>query len=161
MAGSVSKKTDLIVYGDSPGSKLGKAKELGADYTINVEKEDLTQFCHEITQGKGVDVVLECSGAERAAQQGLALLRKQGKYTQIGIFGSAITFDLDQLVYKEVKIVGSFSQKYIPWEKAIALASQGKIKVKPLVTHLLPLEKWKEGFEKFESGEAIKVVFTL
>jgi len=144
---------------DKKRLKLGK--ELGADYIVNVEKEDLRQICRDITKGHGVDVVLECSGSEEAAQQGIELLRKQGKYTQIGIFGSPITFDLDQLVYKEIKATGSFSQKYIPWEKAIALASQGKIKVKPLVTHLLPLEKWEEGFQKFESGEAIKVVFTL
>jgi L-iditol 2-dehydrogenase len=152
----------VILTGLSRDKKrLELGKELGADYVINVEKDNLVDLCHDITKGQGIDVVLECSGAEKAAQQGIALLRKQGKYTQIGIFGSPITFDLDQLVYKEIKATGSFSQKYIPWEKAISLASQGKIKVKPLVTHLLPLEQWREGFEKFESGEAIKVVFTL
>jgi len=141
--------------------RLALGKELGADYTVNVEKENLRQICQDITRGKGIDVVLECSGSERAAQQSFELLRKQGKYTQIGIFGSAININLDKLVYNELKVTGSFSQKYIPWEKAIALASQGKIKVKPLVTHLLTLQKWEEGFKKFESGEAIKVVFTL
>ena len=139
--------------------RLGLARELGADLTVNIDTEILEEELKKNMNSEEVDVFLECSGKQSALRLGLELLRKQGKYTQIGIFGSPIDVDMDQLVYKEIRATGSFSQKYTAWAEAIRFASSGKIKVRPLITDILPLEKWAEGFRKFESGEAIKVVF--
>ena len=127
--------------------------------TINVDSEDVIEKIRQCFNKNNVDTVLECSGKQDAVRLGLELLKKQGKYTQIGIFGSPVNVDLDLLVYKEIRAMGSFSQKFTAWKEAIRLASQGKIKARPLITHVLPLNQWQEGFEKFESGEAIKVVF--
>ncbi|UCC40729.1 MAG: zinc-binding dehydrogenase [Candidatus Aminicenantes bacterium] len=139
--------------------RLVLAKELGADVTVNISKENLSEMVQEMTEGKGVDVALECSGSEDAAKSCLDLLRRQGKYTQIGIFGHPISFDLDKVLYGEIKVIGSFSQKYTAWDAAIKLFSQGKILAKPLVTDILPLEQWEEGFSRSFEGQAIKVVF--
>jgi len=139
--------------------RLDLAKELGADATVDVSRGDLTDIVLDMSNGEGVDVALECSGAEEAAKECLELLRKQGKYTQIGIFGHPVTFDLDRVLYGEVRLIGSFSQKYTAWSAAIKLFSQGKILTKPLVTDILPLEQWEEGFRRSFEGKAIKVVF--
>lgn len=139
--------------------RLDLAKELGADVTVDVSRGDLTDIVLDMSNGEGVDVALECSGAEEAAKECLELLRKQGKYTQIGIFGHPVTFDLDRVLYGEVRLIGSFSQKYTAWSAAIKLFSQGKILTKPLVTDILPLEQWEEGFRRSFEGKAIKVVF--
>lgn len=139
--------------------RLELGKKLGADVTIDVDTSDLIQVVKDITHGCGVDVVLECSGAASAARAGFELVRKQGKYTQVGLFGSPIEVDLSQLAYKELQVTGSFSQKYMAWEEALLLVSQGKIDVNPLVTDIMPLTDWKEGFRRFEEGEAIKVLF--
>ncbi|MCP4707000.1 MAG: alcohol dehydrogenase catalytic domain-containing protein [Planctomycetes bacterium] len=139
--------------------RLALAKELGADVAVDVSKDDVGEIVMELSKGAGADIVLECSGAEKAAQMGLDLLRRQGKYTQIGIFGKPITFDLDKVLYGEVQLIGSFSQKFTAWKEAIKLFGQGKILAKPLVTDLLRLEDWEEGFRKCFAGEAVKVVF--
>lgn len=140
-------------------SRLSLGVELGADHTVVNGEDDLAGLVGSLSGGEGVDTVLECSGAQTAAQTGISLVRRQGKYTQVGIFGGPVTVDLAQLVYKEIRMTGSFSQKFLAWEAAIRLCSQGKIKARPLVTDVLRLEQWEEGFERFESGEAIKVVF--
>jgi L-iditol 2-dehydrogenase len=140
-------------------NRLMLARELGAYRTINVSKEDLNAVINEITQGKGVDIALECSGNQSAAESCLNLLRRQGKYTQIGIFGKPVTIDLDKVLYGEIQMTGSFSQKHLAWKAAIELASQGKILARPLVTDILPLESWEEGFKRSFEGKAIKVVF--
>ena len=70
-------------------------------------------------------------------------------------------FDLDQVLYKELRFTGSFSQKFWGWEKALELCASGKIKVKPIITHSFKLSQWQEAFDLFESGEAIKVVFEI
>ncbi len=139
--------------------RLELARRLGADFIIDVTQESLKELVDEITGGEGVDVALECSGAEEAARDCLELLRRQGKYTQIGIFGHPITFDLDKVLYKEIKLIGSFSQKFTAWKAALKLFSQGKILALPLVTDILPLEEWEKGFQRSFEGEAIKVVF--
>ncbi len=139
--------------------RLELGQKLGADYTLS--GEGVEEQVMEITGGQGVDVVLECSGAEAAAQQGIRMVRREGKYTQVGIFGKLIKLDLDQVLYKEIRVSGSFSQKYIGWEKALALCAQGKIKVAPLITHTFPLSSWQEAYRLFEKGEAIKVIFDM
>jgi len=58
-----------------------------------------------------------------------------------------------------LELIGSFSQKHSAWKQAVRLFSQGKIVAKPLVTDILPLEQWEEGFRRSFAGEAVKVVF--
>jgi L-iditol 2-dehydrogenase len=139
--------------------RLALAKELGADLTVDVSRENLSEIVMNMTGVEGVDIALECSGSESAAKQCLELLRRQGKYTQIGIFGRPVLFDLDKILYREIRLVGSFSQKFTAWKEAIKLFSQGRIQAKPLVTDMLPLEQWEEGFKRCFEGKAIKVVF--
>lgn len=137
--------------------RLELGTKLGADHVFSGNGIEKAVEC--ITHGKGVDVILECSGAEPAARLGMKLIRREGRYTQIGIFGRPIQFDLDQVLYKEIRFIGSFSQKFLGWEKALELCAQGKIQVAPLITHRFPLTAWAEAFDLFERGEAIKVVF--
>lgn len=138
--------------------RLELGRTLGADFilTDNAEAEIM-----KMTNGCGVDVALECSGAETAANLCLSALRREGSLTQVGICGRPIKYDLDKVLYKELRLTGSFSQKYWGWEKALELCSTGRIKVKPLITHHFPLVEWQRAFDLFESGEAIKVVFDL
>ncbi len=57
--------------------RLDKATEVGMDYVINLQKENLKDKVNELTNGYGADVLLECSGSIHAANQGLDLLRKK------------------------------------------------------------------------------------
>lgn len=139
--------------------RLALAQALGADYIINVSEMNIENEIKTITNNKGVDIALECSGNQRAAADCLTLLRRQGKYTQIGIFGKSITLDLDRVLYGEIQLTGSFSQKYTGWKAALELASLGKIQARPLITDILPLEEWEKGFKRSFAGKAIKVVF--
>ena len=139
--------------------RLELGLKLGADYAIS--GENTAEKIEEITEGRGVDVVLECSGAGAAANLGLDAVRREGKYTQVGIFGKPITFDLDKVLYKEIRLTGSFSQKYLGWKRALELCSRGRIEVSPLITHTYPLTSWEEAYHVFESGEAIKVIFNM
>ncbi|MCJ7751979.1 MAG: zinc-binding dehydrogenase [Armatimonadetes bacterium] len=149
----------ILLGTERDAKRLALGAELGADHILAGHK--VADRVLELTKGEGVDVVLECSGAEAAAQLGLGVLRREGKFTQIGIFGRPIQFDLDQVLYKEVRLIGSFSQKYLGWERALRLCSQGEIKVAPLITHSFPLDSWEKAFSLFARGEAIKVVFEM
>jgi L-iditol 2-dehydrogenase len=140
-------------------ARLEIGRNLGADFTIDVTQPDAEGDIKQFGGGGGIDVVLECSGAPEAVQQGLRLIKKRGRFVLVGICGQPFELDFDQILYKELVVQGMFSHKYDAWERAIALAAQGLIKAKPLITDILPLSEWERGFRRFEEREALKVIF--
>jgi len=143
------------VSGDE--KRLQLAKELGADYTIRADKVDAVETIKEFTDGYGADVVLECSGAAAGASLALNIVRKRGKYTQMGLFGQPIKIDFELIAYKELQVTGFVSQKRSSWERAIKLMEHGKISTKPLISHQLPLDDWRCAFEMFEQRAGVKL----
>jgi L-iditol 2-dehydrogenase len=116
---------------DVDDHRLKLAVELGADYTVNVQRDDPATLIADITQeGLGADVVYECSGAGLAAAQLLTLVRRRGRYVQIGLFGAPIAWDLDQLCYRELTVTGSFASIPSSWSKALRLMGEGKVQAK-------------------------------
>jgi L-iditol 2-dehydrogenase len=150
-----------IILAGTPAdtARLELGRELGADYIVDATQPDAAQNIRDLAGSRGIDVVLECSGAAAAARLGLQLIKKRGRYILVGIAGRPFEFDLDQVLYKELVVKGMFSHKYEAWEKAIALAAQGAIKATPLITDVLPLSEWEQGFRRFEERKAIKVIF--
>ncbi len=138
--------------------RMKLALELGADYIINVQEQDAREEIKKITGGTGADVVLECSGSEAAFDLDLDLIKKAGRFTQIGIYDRKITADIDKMLLKEIRFVGSFSQKYSSWVRAIDLMSRGLVKVDKIVSAKLPLSEWKKGFEMIENKTGMKVL---
>ncbi len=116
------------------------------------------EFVNEITQGIGVDVVLECSGAPQAARSGLEVIKKQGVFTQIGLFGKPFEIDFERIAYKELRVSGSFSQRWTAWETSLKLLERGTVQTGPLVTDIHAINEWQEAFAKFESKQSAKVV---
>lgn len=141
--------------------RLDKAKELNIDYAVNTQEEDIKEVVNGLTDGYGADVVFECSGAIPAAKQGLDLLRKKGQYSQVGIFAQPeVSFDMEKVIQKEIRVVGSRSQKPADWGPSLALMNDGSVNAKAMVTHEFDITQWEEAYEVIKSGEAIKVLLT-
>ncbi len=138
--------------------RLKLAKELGAAHVVNVQKEPLADVLAKLTNGAGVDVVLECSGSERAVESGMLALKRRGRYTQIGLFGKPITFNFELVNYRELQVTGSLGSTYSSWEKALALMASGAVRTGPLISHRIPLKEWKSAFEMFEKKEGLKLL---
>ena len=138
--------------------RLAKASELGADYVVNLQKEDMPALVNSLSDGYGADVFLECAGAPPAADLGLNLLRKSGRYTQVGLFGRPINLDFEKIAYKELIVTGTFSQKWTAWKIALRLLNQGKVRTSPLISDILPLAEWETGFKKHRAKEGLKII---
>jgi len=138
--------------------RLEFAKKLGADRIINIQKEDIYQVIQEETYGSGVDVVFECSGSPSAIKSNMDLIKKRGRYNQIGLTEKMTSLDFSQICYKELKVTGSLGSIWTSWENAISLVKNDKVDLKCLVSHQFPLLSWKEGFNIFENKKGIKIV---
>lgn len=157
-----SRGATVIIAGLSHDQiRLSKAEELGIDYAIDIQKRDLKEFVHGLTDGYGADVVYECSGAIPAAGLALDLLKKKGQYGQVGIFAKPeIEFDLEKIIQKEIRVVGSRSQKSSDWEPSLELMNSGRVNARSMVTHEFPITEWEKAYQAIKKGDAIKVLLT-
>lgn len=138
--------------------RLRVAKDLGADVTINVERDDPLPIIDECTQGEGVDTVILAVGSPAAIDQAFNVIRRLGNMVVIGFPEGSIQVPWHKVYAKVVKIYGSLgAHDWRSWERALRCISSGAIKVSDLITHKLPLDKWRQAFEIFDSKEGIKV----
>lgn len=136
--------------------RLEMAKELGADYAVNVQETDLSEFLQSITDGNGADVVLECSGAAPAINAALLAVKKRGYFVQIGLPGKKIEFDIEKVCYKELKFSGSLGSRKHSWKRALKLMKQEKVNLEVLANVQLPLTEWETAFVRFEKKDGCK-----
>lgn len=141
-------------------ARLELAQTLGADLTLNVEEGTTPQVVAELTNGVGADVVFECAGVGASARSCLDLVRRRGRYGQVGLFGKPITLDLDLVCYKELEVHGSFAHLPSAWRKALKLMASGQVQTRPLVSSILPITEWQAAFAAFERREGLKQVLT-
>ncbi|NWG02754.1 MAG: zinc-binding dehydrogenase [Syntrophaceae bacterium] len=141
------------------GVRFEKARELGADFTINVDQEDPVRKVLEMTDGLGVDLLIETSGGSKAIYQAFDMVRRLGRVCAIGISGrDEIPIPYDRGIFKALRYDFCFSSSWTAWEKAISLISKGLLPAQKFITHKLPLEKWEEAFHLLESLQAAKVI---
>ncbi len=131
-------------------TRLRLARELGADRTANVEKEDLVRVAKEMTGGVGFDAVVENTGAASAVEQAFDIVRPGGRVmiSGGGIRGG-INAQLDtwKIIVKELDVLGEISHVWTSWRTAISLVSTGRVNLKPLLSHTYPLEQWEKAFD--------------
>jgi L-iditol 2-dehydrogenase len=150
----------VVVLGTSVDAhRLALARKLGADYTLDVQNADPAQLIGDITpEGKGADVVYECSGAGPAAMQLLQLVRRGGRYVQIGLFGKPVAWDLDQVCYRELTVTGSNASIPAAWTRALQLMASGQVQTAPLISDSYPVTEWRSAFEQFQSKQGVKTL---
>jgi L-iditol 2-dehydrogenase len=138
--------------------RLALARELGATRTIDITEEDPAPIVHELTGGWGADIVFECSGAGPAALGLLHHVRRGGQYAQIGLFGRPVSWDLDRVCMKELRVTGSNATVPSAWQTALRLLAEGSVRTAPLISDVYPLSAWQDAFHRFEQRDGIKLL---
>lgn len=147
----------IVAGTTADAGRLALAAQLGAARTVDVLQENLEEVVRAETKGAGVDVAFEVAGAAPSAKACLDALRPLGQYTQVGHFGREITVPFDRIGFKQLRVAGSVGYTAATWTRTMQLLAQG-LRPSRIVTHRLPLARWREGFELFERKEAVKVL---
>jgi len=145
---------------DTSEYRLNLACKLGADHVSRVSADDLEAQVKDTTDGQGVDVVLEMSGAPSAIQQAMRLARPGGRVSLMGIPSRAVSLDIaEDVIFKGLTIQGVVGRRlYETWYTMKSLLSTGALDVSPILTHRLPFEEWERGMDLMRSGQCGKVV---
>jgi L-iditol 2-dehydrogenase len=151
--------TRVVVLGTAhDADRLELALRLGAEGAMTVDDPDGLTAAVERQLGGLPDVAIECSGAAPAAATLLTLVKKAGRFIQLGLYGRPITLDLDQVCYKALQLSGSFATTPSSWYRAIDLAGSGAVSLKAIVGATYPLAEWEAAFGAVEARVPGKVL---
>ncbi|KAK7060544.1 hypothetical protein VNI00_001310 [Paramarasmius palmivorus] len=103
---------------------------------------------------KAIDLVIDASGAEVSIQTAFYVVKIGGIFVQVGMGKPENTIDLGMLMVKELVYKGSFRYGPGDYTLAIALVSQGKIDLKPLVTHRYTFQEALTAFQATRAGKS-------
>jgi L-iditol 2-dehydrogenase len=144
---------------DLEDHKLGMAKQLGADVTLNPRNCDAVKEVLDATGGRGADVALEAVGATEPINTAIRGVRKGGTVTLIGNVTPKIELHLQQVVTREIRLQGSCASAG-EYPACIDLLASGAIKVQPIISATAPLEEGASWFGRLYGHEAnlMKVV---
>lgn len=141
--------------------RLEMAKRLGADQVINIDTDDLVRSIMESTDQRGVDAaVISTAGSPNSLAEAMDMVRPGGRIVIVGLTGGLESqINAEKIVFKDLQVSGSFSSPNV-WEEAIELMQSRRIKVKPLITHTMPLKDFEKAFKLLESRKqnVIKIV---
>lgn len=151
-----------VIVTDLLEARLYWARSLGADLALNA-KGDVAKMVHQLSAGRGADVVVLIAGAAEPVAQALGYVRDGGT---INVFagippGSSILLDVNQIYHREITVMGSYSSSPVELREAIDLLARGAVRVKGFVTHRLPLAKLAHAIELARRREALKVFIAM
>ena len=137
-----------VITTASSDEKLAKARELGADETINYTRDDWPKEVRRLTDRKGVDVVVEHTGA--ATWPGsISALKNNGRLVTCGATsGFDARTDLRQVFYRHLTLLGSFMGSKSELVEAMKFVAAGKIR--GVVDRVLPLSEARQAHELIE-----------
>ena len=137
-----------VITTASTDEKLAKARELGADETINYTRDDWPKEVRRLTNKKGVDVVVEHTGA--ATWPGsISSLKNSGRLVTCGATsGFDARTDLRQVFYRHLSLLGSFMGSKGELVEAMKFVREGRIRA--VVDRVLPLNEARQAHELIE-----------
>ena len=138
-----------VITTASTDEKLAHARELGADETINYTSNDWPKEVKRLTDRKGVDVVVEHTGA--ATWPGsISSLKNNGRLVTCGATsGYDARTDLRQVFYRNISLLGSFMGSKAELLEAMKFVEAGKIRA--VVDRVLPLSEARQAHELLEN----------
>ena len=144
----------------SSGEKLARARELGADVTVNHAEEDVARVVRSQTGKRGVEVVIDNVGAATWTKS-LGALCKGGRLVTCGATsGPMVETDVRRLFWNQWQILGSTMGSDEEYSAVTDEFNRGRLR--PVVDSVFPLERGAEAFARLaEAGQFGKIVVTI
>jgi len=150
-----------VVATDVSEYRLEVARRLGATEAILAD-DYAPDRLREFTGGCLADLVVLCTGAPQAVAQGLRSVERGGTVLFFAAAGrdDAIPSPINDIFWRsEVTLTSSYAGSPQDYQDALDLIASGRLNVKDMITHRLPLERAQEGFRLVaEADRSMKVI---
>src|SRR6201991_1077401 len=141
-------------------NRLKIGLELGADYVVNAKTEDPVAAVRRLNGGKGVDYVVECSGAPDAVNEAARMVNRGGKICLAAFPHKPAEVDIAYLVRNNIYVFGIRGEGKSATHRAEAFMAQKRFDATKVHTHTFALEDLPEAlrYARERVEDAIKVV---
>ncbi len=145
-----------IVVVEKQQDRRNLALNMGANIAIAPDA-DLTKQLFNLAP-YGYAIVIDATGVPEIIQPALQFLKPRGQYLQFGVTSKGVTVQWEpyDIYHKDLTIIGSFALCYT-FQPAVAWLANRVVEVEPLVSHILPLGEFQQGFRDFADGKTLKV----
>jgi 2-desacetyl-2-hydroxyethyl bacteriochlorophyllide A dehydrogenase len=166
--GRVTKGEDVLVIGGGPigllvamvarhaggritiseinENRLAYAARLGFA-TLNPKTADVAKTIHEVTGGKGADVVFEVSGSQSGVDLMTAAAATHGRIVMVAIHAAKPQIDLFQFFWRELEMIGARVYHRADYDQAMQLLADGVVDCESFITDIQPLDAIQSAFE--------------
>ncbi len=139
-----------VIVTSSSADKLARARQLGADETIDYGSEDVARAVRALTGKRGVDLVVETAG-NATWMASLRSAAKGGRVVTCGATtGPSPAEEIRLVFWNQLSILGSTMGSRHDWDGMLRAVSGWQLR--PVVDSVLPLEQGRDGYERLARG---------
>jgi len=153
-----------VIMVGAPEHRLELAKRFGVDETINIEQvktaNERVQTILNLTEGRGADMVIDCTGIPAAVPEGIDMVRRGGTFLEIGCFTDRGTVPVNPQywVFKDIRILGQWYAGPQQYDRDLTLIESRKFPYEKMVTHKFTIEEAQRALAASEKLEPLKAV---
>jgi L-iditol 2-dehydrogenase len=149
--------TEAVLIGRRE-ERLDLARRFGVQHIINSRSSDALEMIRSLTDGRGADAVIECTGMQKVWEDAPSMVRRGGT---VSFFGGLpadahVCFTAARLHYDEVRLLSPFHFTPGAVKSAYELLASEQIDPRPLITSTVPLSDIAHVFTRLDHGEGIK-----
>ena len=142
--------------------RIDLARRLGADQVLNPQKEDVYSILAGLEPG-GVDVTMEMSGHPSQLDLAIESTRSGGRISLLGVYADRLRFvDMNKVIFKGLSLRGVTGRHlWRTWEQMHELLGDGKMDLRPIITHEMHFTEIEQAMRLLKRGEAGKIVLSF
>ncbi len=149
-----------VILTGTRDNRLKMGLELGADHVVNVTKEDVVEAVRRLNKGKGVDYVVECSGAPEAVNEAVRMVNRGGRICLAAFPHEPTPVDVAHIVRNNIYMFGIRGEGRSATHRAEAFMAQKRFDATKVHTHTFALQDLPTAlrYARERIDDAIKVV---
>lgn len=153
--------TPIIIIGlEKDKQRFEVAKKLGADHIVTIGKEDPVEAVMDLTEGRGVDIVIETANSPAALSTAIDIAASRGRLSMFGLYPEATIKPL-RILREGLTLYGDVALLPKHFIRAIRWVEYKKVLAQPLITKRFTLDQAEEAVEAFRAGDVVKVTFEV
>jgi alcohol dehydrogenase len=151
-----------VVAIDQSDARLKKAREFGADVTVNDATDDPAEIIRDLTDGYGADVAIEAVGTAATFELAVRLVRPGGRVANVGVHGKPALLHLESLWARDITVTMGLVDAWST-PTLMRLVDGHQIDASRFITHRFSLDNFEQAYAVFGDAAdngALKVVLT-
>ncbi|MEG1891395.1 MAG: alcohol dehydrogenase catalytic domain-containing protein [Clostridia bacterium] len=136
-----------VLVTDVSDYRLTLAKRCGADAVYNARQTNLGEAMLNAFGPDKADVIYDCAGNDISIGQAIQYARKGSMILLVAVFAGMAKVDLAVLNDHELDLNTTMMYRHQDYVDAIALVSEGKVQLDPLISSRFPLREYKKAYE--------------